>query len=192
LLLYKTSPNILTWLDRYLQWRRFRKALKYVPNDAVILDIGCHQGEFLLKASGKILSGTGIDPNCENRWLSSKIDLIKGRFPDAVPKGKTYSCINMLAVLEHIPAGQQPGFLQDCFNLLDKGGLLILTIPDEKVDKILHRLKKMRLISGMNLEEHHGYDAFDTLPLGAKAGFRLLVFEQFEMGYNNLFVFLKP
>jgi 2-polyprenyl-3-methyl-5-hydroxy-6-metoxy-1,4-benzoquinol methylase len=182
----------LTWLDKYLQWRRFRKALKHVPDGAVMLDIGCHKGELLLKASGKIVSGTGIDPNCETGQLSSKIRLIKGRFPHDLPGNKTYNCITMLAVFEHIPMAEQPGFLKDCYNLLDHGGTLILTIPDEKVDKILHRLKKMKLISGMNLEEHHGYDAFNTLPLGTKAGFRLQVFEQFEMGYNNLFVFLKP
>jgi cyclopropane fatty-acyl-phospholipid synthase-like methyltransferase len=182
----------LTWLDKYLQWRRFRKALKHVPNGSVLLDIGCHKGELLLKASGKIASGTGIDPNCETGPLSSKIGLIKGQFPDDLPEGKTFSCITMLAVFEHIPARRQPEFLKNCFNVLEQGGTMILTVPDEKVDKILFRLKKMKLISGMNLEQHHGYDAFNTLPLGAKAGFRLLVFEQFEMGYNNLFVFIKP
>ena len=182
----------MTWLDKYLQWRRFLKALKHVPNGSVMLDIGCHKGELLLKASEKIISGTGIDPHCETGNLSSKISLIKGKFPDDLPNGETFNCITLLAVLEHIPATMQPEFMKGCFNVLDRGGIMILTVPDEKVDKILDRLKKWKLVSGMNLEEHHGYDAFNTLPLGTKAGFRLLVFEQFEMGYNNLFVFLKP
>lgn len=157
-----------------------------------MLDIGCNKGELLLKASGKISSGTGIDPHCETGTIDGNIQLIKGRFPDELPPGKTYSCITMLAVLEHIPAKQQLDFLKNCFNQLEQGGLLIITVPDENADKVLARLKKMKLISGMDLEEHYGYDAFNTLPLGTRAGFRLVIFEQFEMGYNNLFVFIKP
>ena len=112
-----------------------------------MLDIGCNKGELLLKASGKISSGTGIDPHCETGTIDGNIQLIKGRFPDELPPGKTYSCITMLAVLEHIPAKQQLDFLKNCFNQLEQGGLLIITVPDENADKVLARLKKMKLIS---------------------------------------------
>ena len=157
-----------------------------------MLDIGCHKGELLQKASKKIIKGTGIDPHCSTQIVSSKLTFIQGRFPEALPAGDNYSCITLLAVFEHIPPAKQQEFLRECYSLLEPGGTLIITVPDIRVDKILKKLQRYNLISGMDVEEHYGYDPFDTLPLCAKAGFRLVIFEQFEMGYNNLFVFSKP
>ena len=166
--------------------------MQHIPERAVLLDIGCHEGQLLKKVSKKILKGTGVDPLCSTKTLAQNISIINGRFPEALPNGNIFSCITVLAVFEHIPPAMQQNFLKHCYSALENGGLLILTIPGKKVDSILQTLKRYKLISGMSLEEHHGYDPFNTLPLGAKAGFRLVLFEQFEMGYNNLFVFLKP
>lgn len=190
--LYNCHSNRLTILDKYLQNRRIRKAFKYIPAGALLLDIGCHKGELLLKAQKKIKAATGIDPACIPGRINPKTELIKGNFPrDLIIKTK-FTCITALAVFEHIEPVEQLRFLAACREALEPGGRLIMTIPDQKVDQVTARLKKLRLIDGMDLQAHHGYDVFNTIPLASKAGLKLHLFEQFEWGLNNLFVFVKP
>lgn len=168
-----------------------RKALKHITGRPVLLDIGCHVGELLLKASGQITSGVGIDPYCDSGELGTGLELIRGLFPGSLPAGARYDCITALALLEHIPNHQQQAFMSACFTVLNDAGKLILTVPDAKVDPILDLLLKLRLVKGMSLEQHYGFDAASTCRLAEAAGFRLLVHERFQLGLNNLFVFIK-
>jgi hypothetical protein len=50
----------------------------------------------------------------------------------------------------------------------------------------------VRLIDGMSLEQHYGYDITQTPALFCSAGFTLLNAKKFQFGLNNLFVFEKP
>ena len=64
--LNKKLQFILTWLDRYLQQRRIKKVVPYIPANAALLDIGCHKGELLVQVKHMINEGVGIDPHCIN------------------------------------------------------------------------------------------------------------------------------
>jgi hypothetical protein len=66
---------------------------------------------------------------------------------------------------------------------------VILTVPSTRVDALLHLLKRVRLIDGMALEEHSGFDPDDTPSLFYRAGFRLLESHKFQLGLNRLFIF---
>jgi hypothetical protein len=57
------------------------------------------------------------------------------------------------------------------------------------VDWILAVLKFLRLIDGMSLEEHHGYQVKQTTAIFSAKSFRLLRRKRFQLGLNNLFVF---
>ena len=181
----------MTWLDRYLQQWRIKKVVPYIPANAALLDIGCHKGELLVQVKHMINEGIGIDPHCPAGSIAPNINLINGMFPQVVPIGQHYDCITALALLEHIPAEAQPSFINSCYDVLNKNGKIIFTVPAAATDCILSILVKLRLVKGMSLEEHFGFDAKTTPKLAAQAGFKLLVHQRFQFGLNNLFVFVK-
>lgn len=182
----------MTIIDKLLQRWRISKAAKFIPKNCQLLDVGCHQGEMLFLLRKKIKHGVGIDPLCTKISPYENIELFAGNFPATLPKTQQFNAITALALVEHIPEQDLPAFFQNCFHHLLPNGLLICTIPDEKVDKILSILTKLRLVKGMSLEEHHGFKVEDTPKLAASAGFQLLKHHQFQLGMNNLIVFQKP
>ena len=182
----------MTFLDRFLQRWRIRKSIPYIPNDSVVLDVGCHRGQLFTKLGTKLRYGVGIDPILEMDIVHAHYELLKDSFPTNRAAGKLYHCITILAVLEHIPHSQQEAAITACYTLLQKEGFVILTIPDKRVDKLLGMLRRLGLIKGMQLEEHYGFEPADALALFSNAGFELVVHKKFQLGLNNLFVFKKP
>ena len=80
----------------------------------------------------------------------------------------------MLAVLEHIPPHEQPGLAAACARHLKPGGYVIITVPNPIVDRILSWLKFLKLIDGMSLEEHYGFEPSLVPGLFGVAGMRLV------------------
>ena len=66
---------------------------------------------------------------------------------------------------------------------------MILTVPSPKVDLLLHWLERMRLVSGIGLHEHHGFDPTEVPRAFSGDGLRLRFSRRFQLGLNNLFVF---
>ena len=123
----------MTFLDRFLQRWRIRKSIPYIPNDSVVLDIGCHHGQLFTKLGTKLRYGVGIDPILEMDIVHAHYELLKDSFPSNRAAGKLYHCITILAVLEHIPQSQQEAAITACYTLLQKEGFVILTIPDKRL-----------------------------------------------------------
>jgi len=94
-------------------------------------------------------------------------------------------------VLEHFPAAAYLDLASGCARFLKPGGHLVITVPSSLVDRILEVLKFLRLIDGMSLEEHHGFDAGQTPAIFPAADFRLIRRKRFQLGLNNLFVFQR-
>ena len=160
------------------------------PGDAV-LDIGAADGA-LFRQLPRVGRYVGVDPDLDaSKELAANARLAKGLFPQAIPNEDPFDCVVMLAVLEHIPAEQQRQLVADFARYLKPGGKVILTVPSGQVDRILDILKKLHLIDGMALEEHHGFAVADTMPLFTNGGFRLIARRRFQLGLNNLFVFSK-
>jgi 2-polyprenyl-3-methyl-5-hydroxy-6-metoxy-1,4-benzoquinol methylase len=178
-------------LDDYLQRVRIKKAMPYIPDQAIALDIGCHKGELFIKLGKKLGYGVGIDPILEKDIIKEKYELHRDTFPSTRATTKLYHCITMLAVLEHIQPDQQIATIKACYDLLRQNGVVVVTVPDKQVDKILSILRKLRLVKGMQLDEHYGFDVSQTFGLFATAGFILVVHKKFQFGLNNLFVFKK-
>ena len=180
----------MTSIDRFIQRWRIKEAAAFLePSDAV-LDIGTADGA-LFTVLPYLKNGIGIDPDAETYELNNA-RLIRGLFPQALPDDRRFDAITMLAVLEHIPVDSQKQLARDCYNRLRAKGRLIITVPSPRVDDILKLLRAMRLIHGMALEQHYGYEVDMTPDLFGSAGLRLTTSRKFQLGLNNLFVFEKP
>jgi SAM-dependent methyltransferase len=183
------DPSRLTGLDRYLQRRRIAMASRYIWSGARVLDIGSYDGD-LFAVLSFLRDGVGVDPDADPSRQLPNATLVRGYFPEALPVGDArFEVITMLAVLEHIPLEKQPSLARDCWAHLHPGGRVIITVPSPSVDKILVVLTALRLVKGMALEQHYGYDVTQTEALFEAAGFRLLKRQRFQLGLNNLFVF---
>ena len=112
-----------------------------------------------------------------------------GYFPAVRPTEANWDAVTMLAVLEHVPTKEQPALAAACYKLLKPGGRVIITVPSMAVDHILTVLRGIRLIDGMSLEEHYGFEPTDTERIFAAPEFRTLHRSRFQGGLNHLFVF---
>lgn len=139
--------------------------------------------------SGYLTHAVGIDPSLTGLIRGPGYELIPGQFPADMPAGGKFDVIVMLAVLEHLPQHVQALMADSFSSYLNPGGRLIITVPSPRVDDILHVLIRLRLIAGIAVHEHHGFQPTDTLGLLPEPRFRLLRHSRFQLGLNNLFVF---
>lgn len=153
-----------------------------------VLDVGCADGVMFDRWADLIDRGYGVDPILDAAVQHPRWTLYPGYFPDALPPLKC-DVITMLAVLEHIPSDQQAQLPVVCHQLLNPGGRVVITAPSPRVDDILMFLSAVRLIDGMSIDEHYGFEVGRTVELFAEPQFRLIHRRTFQMRLNNLFVF---
>jgi SAM-dependent methyltransferase len=177
-------------VDRFLQSWRERKARAWLRPGARVLDIGCHQGEFLARLGPSIRESIGLDPLARPATTASYA-LVATPFAEPVAfPAERFDAIVLLATLEHIR--DKAPLAREAKRLLSPGGRLIMTVPSPRVDDIVHTLVRLGLADGMSLEEHHGFKPADTQPIFCGAGLELEHHEAFQLGLNHLFVFRRP
>jgi len=181
----------MTFLDRLLQTWRFRKARGFLPSQVRLIDIGAHEGQLFERLGPALREGFGIEPLLTREIRADKYRVIPGYFPQSRPEGEGWDAITLLAVLEHIPTHEQAALVKGCYDALRDGGLVIITVPSPQVDRILSVLRSLRLIDGMSLEQHHGFEPSDTQNIFASPWFELAHKGTFQLGLNHLFVFRK-
>ncbi len=179
-------------LDRFFQRLRIRKAATWIPADSRVLDVGCFDGSLFEALGDRLVEGVGLDPLLEREVRGPRWRMLRARLPGAPGIEGPFGAITLLAVLEHVPESELPGLAAEIRRFLAPGGRLVLTVPEPAVDRVLALLAALRLIDGMSLEEHHGFEAARTRALFEGAGLRLLVHRRFQLGLNNLFVFERP
>ncbi len=180
-------------LDRRIQDWRIRQAVRFLPPEPRLLDVGCDDGALFRALGPGLREGVGLDPALDQPIEGDRYRLLPGTFPaDAPDEPGTFDAVTMLAVMEHVPPGDQPKVVERVFDLLRPGGRFILTVPSPAVDTILDVLIKLRLLHGMEADQHYGFEPGDLEPVAAGAGFRLVVRSTFQARLNNLFVFERP
>lgn len=181
----------MKWLDYRLQWERTRRVVPYVAQGARVLDIACADGALFRVLGDLVGSGVGIDLDPVPP-STPKYEYIQGSFPSALPTGEAFDVVAALAVLEHVPEKDQPGFAAGCARALRSGGHLVVTVPSSRVDDLLRVMKAVRLVDGMRDDQHYGFHPTKAIAMFEKAGLVLERHSRFQLGLNNLFVFRKP
>lgn len=171
-------------VDRWLQRYRILVAKPWILGGSRLLDVGCHQGELLDGIASHLRLAVGIDPLANPR-NNGNLSVKRGTFPHDHVDGE-FDVITMLAVIEHMP--DLPRVAERCLELLAPGGRVIITVPSTFVDRILTCLLKLRLIDGMSLEEHHGFQPDDAVRAFERIGLTCICRRKFQLGLNNLFV----
>jgi 2-polyprenyl-3-methyl-5-hydroxy-6-metoxy-1,4-benzoquinol methylase len=178
-------------LDRLLQHWRIKEAKAFVPKGSRLLDIGCADGLLYRMLRSHIVEYVGIDLTLSDSINEGKFRLVAGSFPKDLPEIQPFDAIAMLAVIEHLPRHHQRETAFACVQLLKQNGILILTTPSPFVDRLLDLLKGLKVIDGMSLEEHYGFDVKEVPLIFDFDELELLHHRHFQLGLNNLFVFKK-
>lgn len=181
----------MKFTDRYLQYWRIAKVRPYLQPGSRVLDIGSADGVLFKRLPHISRESLGIDPTLKGSTTVAGVALVAGYFPQDMPQAKSFDAITLLAVLEHFPASVYSQVAEGCARFLKPGGRLLITVPSPSVDRILSVLTLFRLVDGMSLEEHHGYEIRNTKKIFHPPEFFLERHQHFQLGLNNLFVFRR-
>lgn len=119
--------------DKYLQWFFYPKILNQF-SDKDIVDLGCGTGEFLrfLKLKNRKFSGIDNNPHLVDMCVKmgfdvvmddvTKLDNVKAPIHNAVIDN----------VLEHLEVSQTDAFFGALCRKMEKGGTLVVVVPDKK------------------------------------------------------------
>ena len=163
----------------------------YVHPGATVLDVGCHDGALFRSLSDRISRGVGLDPMLALSETQGRFRFIAGTFPANVDGEERFDVLTLLAILEHIEPEELLRWREACERLVVPGGFVAATVPSPLVDSMLEVLTRFRLVAGMSIEEHHGFDPSNVPSLFADGSMELTVRRRFELGMNNLFVFRR-
>jgi hypothetical protein len=178
-------------VDRLLQQWRIRMALPWIPDDARLLDVGCFDDSLFRAVGRRLRLGIGLDPLLGATLDGDRYRLMPSRFPDGPVEVGPFDAITLLAVLEHAPEAALEQWARRCWALLVDGGVVVATVPSPRVDAVLLALRTLRIVDGMSLEEHHGFQPRQVPAVFEAVGFTLIRQTRFQLGLNNLFVLKK-
>lgn len=180
-------------LDRVLRDWRIARAMSQIPPGAEVLDIGCHDGQLFRSIGPALRSGVGMDADLVGELEGDRYRLFPGHFPEDLPADAgPFDVVTMLAVFEHVPTEAQASVVDACWESLKPGGIVVITVPSPLVDPMLDVLIKLRILDGMEADQHHGFVPSDLGPLFHGRGFVTTLDQTFQLGLNNLLVFTRP
>ena len=147
-------------LENFLSIQRMKRAHKLIKKNNkkdVILDIGCGSYPLFL-INSNFNQKYGIDQAINNTEIKG-LNLIIRRFNISIdsklPFKKNYfDVITMLAVIEHLDNEQISWILKECYSVLKKNGVLIITTPAKWSSFLLKIMAKLHLISDEEIKEH--------------------------------------
>jgi methionine biosynthesis protein MetW len=156
---------------------KFKEAAKFIKKDSKILDIGCNNGRFREFIPESDYYGVDIDSDLikilNKKGINAKqADINKNILPFGNIK---FEYITLMDILEHVLDPEK--LLLDSKNRLNKGGKLIVTLPND-----YHILNKIRFILNKPLTENpfapYGHLHFFSIKDGEKflvnRGFKII------------------
>ncbi len=181
------------YLEPLLRWMRLRRVMRHIPNDSILLDVGCGRSAAFLKAiSPYIRQGVGVDFKVENTRFNN-IEITQLRLENYLPfEDSSFNVVTMLAVLEHIDNERQ--ILNEICRVLVPGGKLIVTVPSIWAKPVLEFLAyRLKIVNEDEIRDHKRYytrqklnQTFTEVP-----GFEEFNHNYFQLGMNNFCTVVK-
>jgi 2-polyprenyl-6-hydroxyphenyl methylase/3-demethylubiquinone-9 3-methyltransferase len=128
---------------RYFDWRPLhteaylwpvvcRQLSTHFPARARVFDLGCGNGAFAAELSNRGYQVVGVDPStsgiAQGKSKRPELDIHVGSGYDDLPsRFGTFSVVVSLEVIEHVYAPRD--FARTIFNLLEPGGIAIISTP---------------------------------------------------------------
>ncbi len=170
---------------RFLRMHRIKP---FIDERFDVLDVGCGEKGLVVKTlSPHVKTITGIDIR-STPYEVGNAKIISGSF-DGVPlpfKDKSFDCVLLLAVLEHIHHREE--LMREIYRILRPNGKLVLTVPTWAAKPILEFLAfRLHIVSEIGVREHKIYFWKDQLRnLLEKAEFDAshITINYFEFGVN--------
>ena len=176
--------------DRVIQKRRYKKIISYIPEGCVLADLGCGNGDLLLRISARINHGYGIDTKVERNDKDSKLTFKSADLNSNIPLGdESVDVVTALAVLEHLT--NPDNFVKEIVRILKPNGCFIMTTPSPKAKRLLELLAyKLKVISENDIRDHKTYYGKEQL-LDLFAKFSLVKIDYFQFGLNTVVIASK-
>ena len=175
-------------VDRWIQRKRIAEAVRWMPNRIDVLDVRSADGALFQQASSLIKSGIGVDVDEPTSMADRSLRIPAWHVPEVLNDSETFDAVVMLAVVEHVPADIRRTWASSIPCLLRMGGRLIITVPAPVVDRILDIGIRLRILHGMEAEQHDGLDPRVIPQEFVSPSIRLLEASRFEFGLNHLLV----
>lgn len=173
------------FMERILQYLRFKKIQQYIKPGITVLDLGCgYHGSMLNMMSSTIRNGVGYDIGVTKQNTASNILLYRKDIQSYKPKNRNiFDLVVALAVLEHL---KNPlTVIGSAYKVLKPGGKLLITTPNASSKILLETLATIGVISKTEISDHKLYYTVQRLRRDLRqAGFKKTKVSTFEMGFN--------
>lgn len=157
-----------------------------------ILDVGCgFNCAFLKSIKNEIKECYGIDPKVNDPYVDG-IEVIREKFIDKLPfEDNFFDIITLLAVIEHIEEIEI--LLRELYRVINKKGLLLLTAPTDKSERILSVFAKLGLLNPEEIYDHKRHPSQNFIRNTIeRCGFKTLKIKSFQINLNCFYVFENP
>ncbi|MEQ9483186.1 class I SAM-dependent methyltransferase [Coleofasciculus sp. F4-SAH-05] len=174
-------------LEPLLRWMRLRRVKPHIPQNYILLDVGCGvSATFLRSISSHIRYGVGVDFKVQV-YQGGNITTKQLKLNNYLPfDNSSFDVITMLAVLEHIEYEKE--ILQEIYRILVPSGKLIITVPSIWSQPILEFLAyRLKIVSEAEIRDHKRYYTRQSLEkiLIDEIGFQNFQHQYFQLGMNN-------
>lgn len=105
----------------------FDIAIKYIPENGKVLDVGCGNGSFAVRAERKDMHMLDASPETIQKLKKEFPNTVEGR-ADALPfSNKTFDFVHASHVVEHMPQDSVYLFMKECRRCIKPGGVLVIS-----------------------------------------------------------------
>jgi SAM-dependent methyltransferase len=196
------SGNLISRIYKIARVFSIKRKYKIVAEHSQagkILDIGCGTGEFLHYCRSRGFAVEGVEPNSKASVYAQKINGISvtSKVADLFSTNRSFSCITMWHVLEHIHRLNET--LDMVKDLLHPDGLLIIAVPNsnswdaQKFGKFWAAYDVPRHLYHFNeaifihLMSNHGFEIRNKIPQKLDAFYISMLSEKYRTGKIRYF-----